>query len=95
MEQVVFSASDEDFADILAGFCREQPIQNDTVMADGEPVLDENGDIVTTDYTQKEWLKKCVAEKYVMKRAIKGWNKLKLDNDPIDQDRIKDIINNL
>ena len=94
MQEITLSMTDEEFEVFGSCFLRDMPIRNVQVLLDDAPQFDENGKPIMTDYTDIEWMRECVITQ-VMKTATKGWNKLTLDGNPMDMERVKQIKANL
>jgi hypothetical protein len=95
MQQITFNMSDEEFEIYAACFCRHIPIQNVQVVIDGEIQFDDDDKPVMTDYTKLEWIKMSVVRDYLAPKGLKGFDKLRADNNQADKVIIKSMLENL
>jgi len=80
MKEITYTFTDEHFATFADAVCRVRPIPK----KDGEPTM-----------TQLEWIKHLGMRNNMHRLAIKGAERQRLDNDPIDNTLIGNIISGL
>jgi hypothetical protein len=87
MVKIEFEFTDEDFALLASGFCRQTAIPQEMKEVGGKNQL--------VDIMSPEDHIKQTAVKGIERLARKGWNKLTLDGNPIDETKVSHILDNL
>jgi len=86
--------NEEDLTTLSVYFCTEVPIEQEQKVTDDEPVFDGKGLPVMIDkYTPIEWLA-LFAAGCIKRKAEKGAVKIKLSDEPVDQELINRMMSN-